>query len=74
MLFEYLMRLADGGTFNILAAECELIVRALKDNLLSAFAREHDSRDSIEFFVTDRRQYSLKKLRIDEHNTIRTGG
>jgi hypothetical protein len=74
MLFEYLMRLADGGTFNILAAECELIVRALKDNLLSAFAREHDSRDSIEFFVTDRRQYSLKKLRIDEHTTIRSGG
>ncbi|NJN19793.1 MAG: hypothetical protein HC822_27930 [Oscillochloris sp.] len=40
LLFEYVMRLANGGTYNILAEECELSVRDLKDRLLSTFARE----------------------------------
>lgn len=74
LLFEYLMRLAHGGTFNVLAAECELSVRNLKERLLSAFAREPDRDDLVEFFVAERRQYSLKKLRIDEHGNIRSGG
>src|SRR5262249_38103557 len=36
--FEYLMRLAHGGTFNVLADECELAIRKLKDQLLTTFA------------------------------------
>lgn len=74
LLFEYLMRLARGGTYNILAEECELSVRSLKDRLLSAFAREPMGGDLIEFFVAERRQYALKKLRVDENGRIRSGG
>jgi hypothetical protein len=74
LLFEYLMRLSHGGTYNVLAEECELSVRNLKDRLLSAFAREPNTDDLVEFFVAERRQYSLKRLRIDEQGTIRPGG
>lgn len=74
LLFEYLLRLAAGGTYNVLAEECELSVRNLKDRLVSAFAREPDDGGLIEFFVAERRQYSLKKLRLDEHGKIRAGG
>ncbi len=74
LLFEYLMRLAHGGTYNILAEECELSVRSLKDRLLSVFGREPAGGDIIEFFVAERRQYTLKKLHIDEQGTIRSGG
>jgi len=73
LLFEYLMRLANGGTYNILAEECELSVRDLKDRLLSAFARE-PATGTIEFFVAERRRYALRKLKIDEHDTIRSEG
>jgi hypothetical protein len=73
LLFEYLMRLANGGTYNILAEECELTVRNLKDRLLSAFGRE-PSGGSIEFFVAERRRYALRKLKIDERGTIRSEG
>jgi hypothetical protein len=71
LLFEYLMRLANGGTYNILAEECELSVRDLKDRLLSAFARE-PAGGTIEFFVAERRRYALRKLKIDERGTIRS--
>jgi hypothetical protein len=74
LLFEYLMRLAHGGTYNVLAEECELSVRNLKDRLLSVFVREPSANDTVEFFVAERRQYSLKKLRIDEQGAIRPGG
>jgi hypothetical protein len=73
LLFEYLMRLANGGTYNILAEECELSVRDLKDRLLSAFARE-PAGGTIEFFVAERRRYALRKLKIDERGTIRSEG
>lgn len=73
LLFEYLMRLAHGGTYNVLAEECELGVRNLKDKLLSAFARE-PTQDTVEFFVAERRHYSLQRLRIDEQGIIRSGG
>jgi hypothetical protein len=73
LLFEYLMRLANGGTYNILAEECELSVRDLKDRLLSAFAHEPTT-STIEFFVAERRRYALRKLKIDEHDTIRSEG
>jgi hypothetical protein len=74
LLFEYLMRLAHGGTYNILAEECELSVRSLKDRLLSVFGHEPAGGDIIEFFVAERRQYTLKKLHIDDQGTIRSGG
>lgn len=73
LLFEYLMRLANGGTYNILAEECELSVRSLKDRLLSAFAHEPTG-GTIEFFVAERQRYALRKLKIDEHGTIRSEG
>ncbi|MBK9714552.1 MAG: hypothetical protein IPO81_25065 [Kouleothrix sp.] len=73
LLFEYLMRLANGGTYNILAEECELSVRDLKDRLLSAFARE-PAGGTIEFFVAERQRYALRKLKIDERGTIRSEG
>jgi hypothetical protein len=74
LTFEYLMRLAHGGTYNILADECELSVRAFKDQLISAFAGEPGGTDTIEFFVAERRRYVLKKLQIDEHGNLRSGG
>jgi hypothetical protein len=73
LLFEYLMRLANGGTYNILAEECELSVRDLKDRLLSAFARE-PSGGAIEFFVAERRRYALRRLNIDDQGMIRSEG
>ncbi|HEU5086946.1 MAG TPA: hypothetical protein VFT99_05855, partial [Roseiflexaceae bacterium] len=69
--FEYLLRLANGGTFNILAEECELDVRNLKDQLLSRFAGMPGSTDPLEFFVAERNHYSLKRLWIDEYGNIR---
>ena len=74
MTFEYLMRLAHGGTYNILADECELSVRALKDQLLSTFAKQPIGTGLIEFFVAERRRYVLKKLQIDEQGHLRSGG
>jgi hypothetical protein len=74
LLFEYLVRLAHGGTYNILAEECELSVRSLKDRLLSAFGREQVRESLIEFFVAEQRQYALRKLRIDDQGRIRSGG
>jgi hypothetical protein len=73
LLFEYLMRLANGGTYNILAEECELSVRDLKDRLLSAFARE-PAGNTIEFFVAERRRYALRKLKIDDQKKLRSEG
>jgi hypothetical protein len=74
MTFEYLMRLAHGGTFNILAEECELSIRSLKDQLLSTFVQELPGIGLIEFFVAERRRYVLKKLQIDEQGNLRSGG
>jgi hypothetical protein len=48
-------------------------VRDLKDRLLSAFAREPGG-GAIEFFVADRRRYTLRKINIDENNIIRSEG
>jgi hypothetical protein len=69
--FEYLLRLAHGGTYNVLAEECELDVRSLKDRLLSAFASAPKPGDQLEFFVAEPHRYSLKQLWIDENGTIR---
>ena len=69
--FEYLLRLAHGGTYNILAEECELDVRNLKDRLLSTFSSPPKPGDQLEFFVAEGHRYSLKRLWIDEHRMIR---
>ena len=74
LLFEYVMRLAYGGTYNVLAEECELSLRNLKDRLLSAYARAPAANDVVEFFVAERRRYTIKKLRIDERGIVRRGG
>jgi hypothetical protein len=63
--FEYLLRRAGGGTPNILAAECELLIRQLKDHLLTTFAREGQG-ELIEFFAARRHGYTLAKLRLDK--------
>lgn len=62
--FEYLMRRALGGTPNVLAAECELLIRQLKDRLLTDFARQSQGA-TVEFFAPKRHGYALAKLRLD---------
>lgn len=62
--FEYLMRRARGGTPNVLAAECELSIRQLKDQLLTAYARQSQAM-SVEFFAARRHRYVLAKLRLE---------
>lgn len=74
LTFEYLMRLAHGGTFNILADECELQLRALKDRLLGAFAYDQMNSGTVEFFVAERQRYVLRKLKVDPQGSIRSGG
>lgn len=73
LVFEYLLRLADGGTFDVLADECELSIRNLKDRLISAFTDEHASK-RIRFFVAERQRYVLKTIEIDEQGVIRSRG
>lgn len=73
LVFEYLLRLADGGTFHVLADECELSIRDLKDRLISAFSYDAAS-TRIRFFVAERQQYILKTIYIDEKGVIRAGG
>jgi hypothetical protein len=68
--FEYLMRLARGGTYNVLAAECELAIRQLKDELLTRFVQDENT-NHIAFFAADRNRYVLKDLWLDEEGKIR---
>lgn len=65
--FEYLMRRSRGSTLNVLAAECELAIRQLKDELLSHFVCDSDR---VEFFVADRNCYTLQTLWIDDRGRI----
>lgn len=62
--FEYLMRLAHGGTYKVLAEQCDLSIRNLKDQLLS-FAQEPDQADTVEFFIVQDRRYKPQRLRLD---------
>lgn len=48
--FEYLMRRAKGGTPNVLASECELEIRQLKNKVLDRFVVPDVSDKKIEFF------------------------
>jgi len=67
--FEYLMRRARGSTPNILAQECELAIRQLKDELLARFAVEEEGR--LDFFAADRNRYTFRTLWVDEEGHIR---
>jgi len=64
--FEYLMRLAQGGTYNVLAEECELVVRQLRDELLTKFAASVEKKGYVRFFIAENNHYILRKLWIDE--------
>lgn len=68
--FEYLMRRARGSTPNVLAAECELIIRQLKDELLSRFASEEEELGRIDFFAADRNHYTFRTLWVDDEGRI----
>jgi hypothetical protein len=68
--FEYLMRLAEGGTYNILADECELAIRLLKDDILTRFAADEDEKRHLAFFVADRKGYTLRELWINDEGKI----
>ncbi len=70
--FEYLMRLAKGGTPNVLAEECGLFVRELRDKLLASAESGSPSKDDIEFFVLRDNRYELKRVRIDQQGRIKS--
>lgn len=72
--FEYLMRLARGGTYNVLAEECSLFVRELKDNLLTSFAASSDHQQDrrLTFFGIEDDEYVLKELRFDDEGKLWT--
>jgi len=70
LLFEHLMRIADGGHISILADECELEVRRLKDVLIQQFATVDTAANEVAFFVPARYRYELRRLRIDEQGRL----
>ncbi len=70
LLFEYLMRLAEGGHSFILAEECALEIRSLKDRLIQQFASSEQSDQEIEFFVPVRHRYDVRRLRLDDKGKV----
>jgi hypothetical protein len=58
------MRLAQGGTRNVLADECDLSIRKLKDRLLTAFGASSESDGQIEFFSIEHNNYVVKQLQV----------
>ena len=59
--FEYVMRRAYGSTPDILAQECELAVRHLKDSLVARLGAQHNATE-LEFFEYDGRAYQHRRL------------
>lgn len=59
--FEYVMRRAYGSTPDILAQECELAVRHLKDNLVARLGT-HRNANELEFFEYNGRSYRHRRL------------
>lgn len=68
--FEYLLRRARGSTPDILAEECELSIRQLKDTLLARFAVDQQP-GRIDFFAADRNRYTFRTLWVDASGRIR---
>lgn len=65
LFFEYLMWRSRGGTSNVLATECELAIRRLKDELLAKFVSKEVDPDQVRFFAVNRNHYILQNLRIN---------
>jgi hypothetical protein len=70
--FEYLMWRARGGMPTILARECELAIRQLKDDILLHFAAQDDDPTRITFFAAERTRYAERSLWVDDQGTLRT--
>lgn len=71
LIFEYLVRLASGGTYNILSKECELAIRKLKDQLISKFTNTKESGErQIEFFAAYKNRYVLRQIWLDDDGKI----
>lgn len=70
--FEYLMRLSRGGSYNVLAEECALFVRELKDKLLTSSTKVNEDDNQVKFFGLENDRYVLKKLYIDEQGGLST--
>lgn len=66
LLFEYLLRRAQGGTPNVLSRECELSIRKFKDRLLASFGSSEDE-DYIRFFAPFENRYVLRELQIKDN-------
>jgi hypothetical protein len=64
------MRLAQGGTYNVLNAECDLAIRQLKNQLLTRFNQSNDAPGSLSFFSIDRYHYQLRKLQVDQDGKV----
>ena len=63
--FEYLVRRANGGTPDILAAECELLIQQLKSDLISRFHRPDEESTEILFFARQGNRYVKRRLLVD---------
>ena len=63
--FEYLMRLAQGGTYNVLNTECDLAIRQLKNQLLSRFYRPEEKVGRLSFFSAKKHGYELREIQVD---------
>lgn len=64
--FEYLMRLAQGGTYNVLNTECDLAVRQLKNQLLTRFSRPDEEAGRLSFFAVEQHHYQMRELQVDQ--------
>jgi hypothetical protein len=56
----------------ILARECELAIRQLKDDILLHFAAQDDDPTRITFFAAERTRYAERSLWVDDQGTLRT--
>jgi len=67
--FEYLMRRANGSTPNILAPECELSIRQLRDELVSTFVKE-EKKTEVKFFAQVAGRYEKRSVKIGHGRSI----
>jgi hypothetical protein len=72
LLFEYLLRRAQGATPEVLAHECGLAVRQFRDRLLTAFT-SHPSTGQIAFFAAKDNHYVIRTIELTDgsHATLR---
>jgi hypothetical protein len=68
LLFEYLLRRANGATPEQLAKQCSLTVRHLRDDLLTAFASSGSG--EVEFFTARHNRFQLKTVDPDRKDGI----